>query len=180
MEKKTMIKIETEEKETFKDKVAKHKTVILTGVGVVALGVGAYFGYRRFKIDKGTVNFMKSQVKINQTSNAIKKEELGIIDKLIEDKLNLEIAVNDLTDEMYVIKKTLADGEIVEQALSKTENQISYLTGKLEKFMNVLKERPNDEQTINMVEELRGKLRHLRFMKEKQLEMKFVTEYFEE
>lgn len=162
MEKKTMIKIEMEEKETFKDKVAKHKTVILTGVGLIALGVGGYFGYR-YKIKCKEAKMLDDSVK-----------------RLVEEKMNLEIAIDDLTDDMYVIKKTLADGEIVEQALSKTENQISYLTGKLEKFMNVLKERPNDEQTINMVEELRGKLRRLRFMKERQLEMKSIAEHFEE
>ena len=162
MEKKTMIKIETEEKETFKDKVAKHKTVILTGVGLIALGVGGYFGYK-YKIKCNETKMLDDSVK-----------------RLVEKNMNLKIAIDDLTDDMYVIKKTLADGEIVEQALSKTENQISYLTGKLEKFMNVLKERPNDEQTINMVDELRGKLRRLRFMKERQLEMKSIAEHFEE
>ena len=175
-----MIKIETEEKETFKDKVAKHKTVILTGVGVIALGVGAYFGYKRFKINKGTVGFVKNQVKINNGLIKVGEENLGITTQLIEENLNLNIAVDDLTDEIYVIKKTLVDGEIVEQALSKTERQITYLTGKLAKFMKLSEERPDDKDIINMVKELRGKLSHLDFIKERQLEMKSIAEHFEE
>lgn len=162
MEKKTMIKIETEEKETFKDKVAKHKTVILTGVGLIALGVGSYFGYK-YKIKCKEAKMLDDSVK-----------------RLVEENMNLEIAIDDLTDDMYVIKKTLADGEIVEQALSKTENQLSYLAGKLAKYMKLSEERPDDKDIINIVKELRGKLSHLDFIKERQLEMKSIAEHFEE
>ena len=179
MENKTMIKIEMKEKETFKDKVAKHKTVILTGVGVIALGVGAYFGYKRFKINKGTVGFMKSQVKINNGLIKVGEENLGITTQLVEENLNLNIAVDDLTDEIYVIKKTLLDGEIVEQAIATTERQLSFATNKLAKFMKLLEERPDDEDVINTVNELKGKVRHLTFIKGRQLEMKDITNHFE-
>lgn len=162
MEKKTMIKIETEEKETFKDKVAKHKTAILTGVGLIALGVGSYFGYK-YKIKCKEAKMLEDSVK-----------------RLVEENMNLEIAINDLTDDVYVIRKTLADGEIVEQALSKTEKQITYLTGKLERLLKVKETVPDDKDIINAIKELKGKLSHLDFIKERQLEMKSMAEHFEE
>ena len=162
MEKKTMIKIETEEKETFKDKVAKHKTVILTGVGLIALGVGGYFGYK-YKIKCNETKMLDDSVK-----------------RLVEKNMNLKIAIDDLTDDMYVIKKTLADGEIVEQAIATTERQITYLTSKLAKLLKVKETVPDDKDIINAIKELKGKLSHLDFIKERQLEMKFITEYFEE
>ena len=157
-----MIKIETEEKETFKDKVAKHKTVILTGVGLIALGVGSYFGYK-YKIKCKEAKMLDDSVK-----------------RLVEENMNLEIAINDLTDNMYVIKKTLVDGEIVEQAISKTENQITYLTGKLEKLLKVKETVPNDKDIIDAIERVKGKLSHLNFIKEIQLDMRDITNHFEE
>ena len=162
MEKKTMIKIETEEKETFKDKVAKHKTVILTGVGLIALGVGSYFGYK-YKIKCKEAKMLDDSVK-----------------RLVEENMNLEIAIDDLTDDMYVIKKTLADGEIVEQAIATTERQITYLTSKLAKLLKVKETVPDDKDIINAIKELKGKLSHLDFIKERQLEMKSIAEHFEE
>ena len=162
MEKKNMIIIKTEEKETFKDKVAKHKTVILTGVGLIALGVGSYFGYK-YKIKCKEAKMLDDSVK-----------------RLVEENMNLEIAIDDLTDNMYVIKKTLVDGEIVEQAISKTENQITYLTGKLEKLLKAKETVPDDKDIINAIKELKGKLSHLDFIKERQLEMKSIAEHFEE
>ena len=162
MEKKNMIIIKTEEKETFKDKVAKHKTVILTGVGLIALGVGSYFGYK-YKIKCKEAKMLDDSVK-----------------RLVEENMNLEIAIDDLTDNMYVIKKTLVDGEIVEQAISKTENQITYLTGKLEKLLKVKETVPNDKDIIDAIERVKGKLSHLNFIKEIQLDMRDITNHFEE